>query len=164
MKTVQQAATPAKIQVICKINQFPEYYIRPDKNYDLFLRDDMGRIFTTCVKPKVFKKLSTHGFESWVAAITGDLGAPTHSGFELLNPAVQIFEKKQKQASPDSESPENPDNPKPETPANNSNSQAQTTAVDPPQNLPAPKANKADKESDKPVERRKSLLKGVHFG
>jgi len=44
----------------------------------------------------MFKKMSDHGFAVWVAAITGEMGAATETGFELINPAVQVFEKKAK--------------------------------------------------------------------
>ncbi|MGA7935102.1 MAG: hypothetical protein WCA35_16260, partial [Kovacikia sp.] len=37
-----------------------------------------------------------HGFEQWVAAISGELGSATETGFELMNPSIQIFEKRPK--------------------------------------------------------------------
>lgn len=46
------------------------------------------------MKPKIFKKLTEHGFSDWVAAITGDIGEPTETGFELVNASVQVFERK----------------------------------------------------------------------
>ncbi len=93
-------ATPAKIQLTCKLNQVPKHRELPDKQVELFLNDGGDLIFTVRMKPKMFKKLTDHGFEQWVAAISGDLGQNTETGFELLNAAVQVFEKK---ASADAE-------------------------------------------------------------
>ena len=87
-------ATPAKISLTCKLNQVPKHRELPDKQVEFFLNDGTDRIFTVRMKPKMFKKLTDHGFEQWVAAISGDLGQNTETGFELLNAAVQIFQKK----------------------------------------------------------------------
>ena len=68
-----------------------------DKRIEFFLKDgDSERIFTVQMKPKIFKKLTDHGFVDWVAAITGEIGPATVTGFELVNAAVQVFEKKAK--------------------------------------------------------------------
>ena len=88
-------ATAAKIQVICKLNEIPELWELPDKRVVFYVKDsESDYIFTIQVKPKLFKKLTDHGFTQWVAAISGDLGSSTETGFELLNPALQVFEKK----------------------------------------------------------------------
>jgi hypothetical protein len=87
-------ATPAKISLTCKLNQVPAHRELPDKQIEFFLNDGSDRIFTVRVKPKMFKKLTDHGFAQWVAAISGDLGASTETGFELLNASIQVFEKK----------------------------------------------------------------------
>ena len=57
---------------------------------------DGDRVFTVKMKPKMFKKLTDHGFPEWVASITGDLGPATETGFELENASLQIFQKKAK--------------------------------------------------------------------
>ncbi|MGB7414258.1 MAG: hypothetical protein WA902_08620 [Thermosynechococcaceae cyanobacterium] len=68
----------------------------PDNRIEFFLSDDGDRIYTVRVKPKMFKKLTDHGYDQWVAAITGELGTATETGFELVNPSIQVFEKKAK--------------------------------------------------------------------
>ena len=87
-------ATPAKISLTCKLNQIPAHRELPDKQIEFFLNDGSDRIFTVRMKPKMFKKFTDHAFARWVAAISGDLGQNTETGFELLNAAVQIFQKK----------------------------------------------------------------------
>jgi hypothetical protein len=90
-------ATTAKISLTCKLNQIPAHRELADKRIEFFLKDgDADRIFTVQMKPKVFKKLTDHGFADWVAAITGEIGPATETGFELVNAAVQVFEKKAK--------------------------------------------------------------------
>jgi hypothetical protein len=94
IQEIRDMATPAKVQLTCKLNQVPAYRDRPDKQVEFFLSDGNDRIFTVRMKPKLFKKLIDHGYEQWVAAITGELGPATETGFELLNPTIQMFEKK----------------------------------------------------------------------
>jgi hypothetical protein len=56
------------------------------------------RIITMVIKPKVWKKLSDAqaNFPMWVGAIAGKMGEATENGFVLLEPSVQVFEKKPK--------------------------------------------------------------------
>jgi hypothetical protein len=97
IKEIRDMAIPAKISLTCKLNQVPPHRELPDKRIEFYLKDgESDRIFTVQMKPKMFKKLSDHGFADWIAAITGEIGAATETGFELVNAAVQIFEKKPK--------------------------------------------------------------------
>ena len=50
------------------------------------------------MKPKMFKKLTDHGFADWIAAVTGEIGPATETGFELVNASVQVFERKAREA------------------------------------------------------------------
>jgi hypothetical protein len=135
IQEIRDMATPAKVQLTCKLNQVPASRDLPDKQVEFFLRDDNNRIFTVRMKPKLFKKLIDHGYEQWVAAITGELGPATETGFELLNPTVQVFEKK--------------------APA-----EAPTGQVNAPPNTSNPSSDKAAQGS---VGRRKNLLDGVRM-
>jgi hypothetical protein len=92
---IRDMATAVKAQVTCKLNQVPKHRELPDKRVEFFLADG-DRVFTVKMKPKMFKKLTEHGFTEWVASITGDLGPATETGFELENASLQVFEKKPK--------------------------------------------------------------------
>lgn len=61
-----------------------------------------SQLEVTTVKPKVYKKLedAQANFPMWVAAIAGKLGEATETGFVLLEPNIQVFEKKPKEAKP----------------------------------------------------------------
>jgi hypothetical protein len=100
VEEIRAMATPAKIQVTCKLNQVPVCRELPDKRVEFFLKDgESDRIFTIHMKPKIFKKLTEHGFTDWVAVITGEIGPATETGFELVNAAVQVFEKQAREAN-----------------------------------------------------------------
>ncbi len=88
IQEIRDMATPAKISLTCKLNQVPSHRELPDKQIEFFLNDVNERIFTVRMKHKLFKKLTGHGFAQWVAAISGELGSTTETGFELLNPAL----------------------------------------------------------------------------
>jgi hypothetical protein len=92
---IRAMAIAAKAQVTCKLNEVPKHRELPDKRVEFFLADS-DRVFTVKMKPKMFKKLTEHGYSEWVASITGDLGPATETGFELENTSLQIFEKKAK--------------------------------------------------------------------
>jgi hypothetical protein len=94
LQEIRDMATPVKAQLTCKLNQVPAYHELPDKQIEFFLIDGSDRIFTVRMKLKMFKKLTDHGFAQWIAAITGELGSATETGFELMNASVQVFEKK----------------------------------------------------------------------
>jgi hypothetical protein len=84
VKEIRAMATPAKIQLTCKLNEVPKHRELADKRIEFFLKDgDSDRIFTVRMKPKIFKKLTEYGFADWVAAIAGKIGTETETGFEL---------------------------------------------------------------------------------
>jgi hypothetical protein len=118
-----------------QLNQVLVYRDLPDQQVEFFLSDGNARIFTVRMKPKLFKKLIDHGYEQWVAAIAGELGPTTETGFELLNPTVQVFKKK--------------------TPAD-----APTEQVNSPSTASNPPSDKAAQGS---AGKRKTLLDGVRM-
>lgn len=66
------------------------------KQFDILAGE---QIVTVTLKPKVFKKLeqAQENYLMWVAAIAGQMGEKTESGFILKEPNVQTFEKKPKE-------------------------------------------------------------------
>jgi hypothetical protein len=92
---IQKMAIPTKIQVTCKINQVPPCRELPSKEMEFFLAD-RERVLTVRMKVKQFNKLTNHGFAQWIAAISGELGPATETGFELVNASIQVFEKRPK--------------------------------------------------------------------
>jgi len=92
-------ATQGKLEITIKINEFP-VDVATDKNgWKSFDLDCDGKIFHVHVKPKVFKKLedAQANFPQWVAAIAGKFGEETERGVVLVEPSLQVFERKPKE-------------------------------------------------------------------
>lgn len=87
-----------KLEVTIKISEFPEAKTVENgwKSFDV---DCEGRLVSITVKPKVWKKLedAQANYPQWVAAIAGKIGEATEQGFVLLEPNIQVFEKKAKE-------------------------------------------------------------------
>jgi hypothetical protein len=99
IEEIRAMATSAKISLTCKLAEIPKHRKLADKRIEFFLQDgESDRFFTVQMKPKMFKKLTDHSFEDWIAAITGEIGPATETGFELVNASVQVFEKKAREA------------------------------------------------------------------
>lgn len=89
--------TQGKLEVIVKINELPESKT-VENGWQQFEIDCDGRIISITVKPKVWKKLTDAqaNYPQWVAAIAGKMGETTSDGFVLLEPNIQVFERKPK--------------------------------------------------------------------
>jgi hypothetical protein len=95
-------AIPGKLELTIKINEFPVNVETDQNGWKSFHIDCDGQLISIKVKPKVFKKLeeAQANFPMWVAAIAGKMGEATAQGFVLLEPAIQVFEKKAKEPKP----------------------------------------------------------------
>ncbi len=91
-------------ELLIKINELPQTQT-VENGWQQFQVDCDGRIITITVKPKIWKKLtdSAATYPQWVAAIrealslrliAGKMGDATEKGFVLLEPNIQVFEKK----------------------------------------------------------------------
>jgi hypothetical protein len=91
-----------KLELTIKINELPNDVSIDQNGWKSFDVDCDGQIFSVTVKPKVFKKLedAQANYPQWVAAIAGKMGEVTKTGFVLLEPNIQVFEKKPKEAQP----------------------------------------------------------------
>ncbi|WP_414587031.1 fertility inhibition FinO-like protein [Scytonema sp. PCC 10023] len=89
--------TQGKLEVTIKINELPQGKT-VENGWQQFQIDCDGRIIRITVKPKVWKKLTDAqaDYTQWVAAITGKIGDTTENGFVLLEPNIQVFERKPK--------------------------------------------------------------------
>lgn len=90
-----------KLEITVKINALPEAQT-VENGAKSFEVDCDGRLMSITVKPKVWRKLedAQANYPMWVAAIAGKLGDVTDSGFVLLEPNIQVFEKKAKEKEP----------------------------------------------------------------
>jgi hypothetical protein len=92
-----QMTTTGKLDITIKINELPDAKT-VENGSQSFEIDCEGRIISVVVKPKVWKKLTEAqaNFPMWVAAIGGQMGKSTSTGFILEQPSIQVFEKKPK--------------------------------------------------------------------
>lgn len=86
-----------KLEITIKINELPTA-VAVENGWQRFDIDCDGQIISVTVKPKVWKKLTDAqaNFPEWVGAIAGKMGEATENGFVLLEPNIQVFEKKPK--------------------------------------------------------------------
>jgi hypothetical protein len=93
--------TAGKMEVVVKLNQFPSDVKTVDKGWKEFEVDALGCIVTVTVKPKMFAALeqAQQSYPSWSAAISGQIGEMTATGFRLSSPAIKVFERKAKNSS-----------------------------------------------------------------
>ena len=93
--------TAGKMEVVVKLNQFPDDVKTVDKGWKEFEVDTDGCIVTITVKPKMFAALeqAQQSYASWIAAISGQIGEMTATGFRLDSPSIKVFERKAKNRS-----------------------------------------------------------------
>ncbi len=91
-------STPGKLEVTIKINQLPTGVTTVQNGWKEFGLDCGGRTVTVTLRPKLFANLEAAAtqYPEWVAALTGQMGPQTADGFVLLEPNLQVFEKKPK--------------------------------------------------------------------
>ena len=97
LEEMHQMAIPVKIQITCKLSVVPQQRVLENKQVEFYLTEG-ERIITVKMSNKQFKKLTEHGFDQWVAVVSGSMGPATNAGFELSEATVQIFERKAKDA------------------------------------------------------------------
>jgi hypothetical protein len=88
---------PGKLEVSLKINKLPDEVITNKHGWKVFKVDGGGgRIVEISLRPRMWTKLeeAQANYPMWVAAITGLMGPSQGQGFTLLEPALQVFERK----------------------------------------------------------------------
>lgn len=85
-----------KLEVTIKINELPAEVTTTKNGWKEFRIDCGGRQVSVSLRPRMWNKLAeaAAAWPQWVAAITGQMGAPIGQGFALAEPAVQVFERK----------------------------------------------------------------------
>jgi hypothetical protein len=89
-------ATPAKLELTIKFSTLPDVTTTPPNGWKSFTLDCDGQRVKVTVRPKLWTKLETAAstWPQWVAAVAGKMGPRSPEGFELLEPSIQVFERK----------------------------------------------------------------------
>ncbi len=97
--------TKGKMEVVVKVTEFPDDIKTVDKGCKEFAVDTGAAIVTISVKPKAFRLLeqAQQTYPAWIAAISGQISEQTATGFRLESPAIQVFERRTKDSSPNKE-------------------------------------------------------------
>ena len=90
-------SVPGKLEATIKIDELPTPET-VENGWQHFTVDCDGKEVSVTVKPKMWKKLTSavEQYDSWVAAVRGQIGELTQTGFVLTNPSIQAFERKPK--------------------------------------------------------------------
>jgi hypothetical protein len=90
-----------KSEVILKISQYPDNVKTVTNGWKEFDIESNGRFFRITIKPKIFNKLDeSKKFTEFVIAIQGQLGPQEGNVFTVIEPNIQVFEKKQREPKP----------------------------------------------------------------
>jgi len=104
--TIKIPKTQGKLEVNIKISELPNWVETLKRGWQRFCINADGQIVQMLVRPRVWNKLQTANEEYplWVANITGKMGPRIKDGFVLLEPAIQVYEKKSQESESESES------------------------------------------------------------
>lgn len=88
--------TKGKLEINIKINQLPTQSQTIKRGWQRFYVNVEGQIVQMKVRPRTWNKLlkANEEYPTWVASITGKMGHRIKNGFELLEPSIQVYEKK----------------------------------------------------------------------
>lgn len=99
------AGVQGRMELTIKVNELPNNVLTVKNQWRQFDVQADDQVIRLRIRPKAWNKMAqaNEQWESWVAAITGKMGNPIKNGFELLQPAVQVYEKKLKSSQDDEE-------------------------------------------------------------
>ncbi len=94
--TIKTPKTKGKLEINIKINQLPTQSQTIKRGWQRFYVNVEGQIVQMKVRPRTWNKLlkANEEYPTWVASITGKMGHRIKNGFELLEPSIQVYERK----------------------------------------------------------------------
>jgi hypothetical protein len=97
--SIKMPKTVGKLEVNIKITELPNWVETIKHGWQRFCVNVEGQIVQMKVRPKIWQKLvnANEEYHQWIASITGQMGHRIKNGFELLEPAIQIYETKHTQ-------------------------------------------------------------------
>jgi hypothetical protein len=88
--------TPGKMEITIKINELPTEVTTNKNGWKEFKLDCGGRVVSVGLRPRMWSKMeeAAKQWPLWLAAINGQMGQSIGTGFVLVEPSVQVFERK----------------------------------------------------------------------
>ena len=99
--TIRMPRTPGKFEINIKISELPNWVEPVKRGWQRFCVNADKQVVQMMVRPKVWNKLlkANEEYPMWVASFTGKMGPRIKNGFELLEPAMQVYEKQAKKSN-----------------------------------------------------------------
>ncbi|MDM8566915.1 hypothetical protein QUF74_14855 [Candidatus Halobeggiatoa sp. HSG11] len=103
--TIKIPKTQGRLEVNIKITQLPNWVESIKNGWRLVYINADNCLVQIKIRPKTWNKLiqADEEYSEWVATISGKMGMKIKNGFELLEPAIQVYEN---QKPIDEDSPE----------------------------------------------------------
>ncbi|MDM8569895.1 hypothetical protein QUF50_10385 [Thiotrichales bacterium HSG1] len=92
--TVKIPKTQGRLEVNIKITQLPNWVESIKNGWRRVYINADGYLVQIKIRPKTWNKLlqADAEYPEWIATITGKMGAKIKNGFELAEPAIQVYE------------------------------------------------------------------------
>ncbi|MCK5877930.1 MAG: hypothetical protein KAG43_09860 [Candidatus Marithrix sp.] len=92
--TIKIPKTKGRLEVNIKITQLPNWVETIKNDWRRVYINADGYLVQIKIRPKTWNKLlqANEEYSEWVATITGKMGIKIKDGFELLEPAIQVYE------------------------------------------------------------------------
>ncbi|HHB91780.1 MAG TPA: hypothetical protein ENK59_01030 [Thioploca sp.] len=90
---IKMPKTQGKLEVNIKITQLPNFVENIKNGWRRVYVNADGYLVQIKIRPKAWNKLlqANEEYSDWIATITGKIGARIKNGFELLEPAIQVY-------------------------------------------------------------------------
>ncbi|MFK5970388.1 MAG: hypothetical protein QM487_09750 [Candidatus Marithrix sp.] len=94
INTIKMPKTQGRLEVNIKITQLPNFVENIKNGWRRVYVNADGCLIQIKIRPKAWNKLlqANEEYSDWIATITGKIGAKIKNGFELLEPAIQVYE------------------------------------------------------------------------
>lgn len=90
---IRMPKTVGRLEINIKITELPNWVEIARRGWRRICLNVEGRIVQMTIRPKVWNKLlnANEEYPNWVASITGTMGHRIKDGFELVEPAIQVY-------------------------------------------------------------------------
>jgi len=94
---IKMPKTKGRLEINIKITQLPNFVENIKNGWRRVYINADGYLVQIKIRPKAWNKLlqADAEYSKWIATITGKIGVKIKNGFELLEPAIQVYENQE---------------------------------------------------------------------